>query len=158
MFTNNSDTRPAFDRNPLIGFRCIKVSVRFRRNCWRPATQRRDYSNVKPVSDEIYRAYLNQFTYDRTDPAARLEATEETPGWKKEEGEYCRDLRRRAATRLRFYAEEHKSALSNGDLFPGGRAPDSPPAKPSWAAGSTSPSSEAGGRSSIQSSGDTTAA
>jgi dienelactone hydrolase len=85
MFTNNSDTRPAFDRGPLLGFRCIKVSGTIPPELLASKQRNtRDYSKIKPVSDEIYRAYLNQFTYDQTDPAARLEATEETADWKKE--------------------------------------------------------------------------
>ena len=54
MFTNNSDTRPAFDRNPLLGFRCIKVSGTIPPELLASKLRgMRDYSNVKPVSDEI---------------------------------------------------------------------------------------------------------
>jgi predicted esterase len=85
MFTNNSDTRSAFDRSPVIGFRCVRYSGSIQPALLAPMPRSgRDYSKAKPVSEEVYRAYLNLFTYDRTDPAAILEAGEETADWKKE--------------------------------------------------------------------------
>jgi eukaryotic-like serine/threonine-protein kinase len=85
MFTNNSHARPALDRSPVVGFRCVRYSSPIQPELLAPKPSRgRDYSKAKPVSDEMYRAYLSQFTYDQTDPAAKLESVEETGEWKKE--------------------------------------------------------------------------
>ena len=85
MFTNNSDTRPAFDRSPDVGFRCVQYSGPIQPELLASAPNLgRDYTKEKPVSEQIYRVYLNLFTYDRTDPDAKLQAAEETADWKKE--------------------------------------------------------------------------
>jgi formylglycine-generating enzyme required for sulfatase activity/dienelactone hydrolase len=85
MFTNNSDTRPAFDRASDVGFRCVRYAGPLQPELLAPRTRAgRDYRNVKPVSEELFRAYLSVFTYDRVDTTAKIESVEETDEWKKE--------------------------------------------------------------------------
>lgn len=82
MYPNVSQL-PPFDRSPKNGIRCIQyidkgkipeqifgeISV----------STLRDYSKEKPVSDELFRVYKNQFLYDKTDLNARIEERDETP-------------------------------------------------------------------------------
>jgi hypothetical protein len=77
-----------FDRSPRNGFRCAlypdpgkipaaifkKVSIK----------ESPDFYNQRPVSEEIFKIYKEQFSYDKTDLRARVESRNETPEWSQE--------------------------------------------------------------------------
>jgi dienelactone hydrolase/predicted Ser/Thr protein kinase len=44
----------------------------------------RDYANATPVGDEVFEVYRRVYSYDRSELAARTEASEETDHWRKE--------------------------------------------------------------------------
>jgi len=47
MFTTNSDTRPALDRSPVVGFRCVRYSIPVQAGTARAKPSRgRDYSKA----------------------------------------------------------------------------------------------------------------
>jgi dienelactone hydrolase len=88
MYTYVTQASP-FDRSEKNGFRCAKyVDVRavpatafepYRRDAVR------DLYREKPVSDEIFKVYREQFSYDPRDLGARLEGRDETrPDWIRE--------------------------------------------------------------------------
>ncbi|MFQ5676292.1 MAG: protein kinase [bacterium] len=77
--------RPAFDRSEMNGFRCIQYLGESANN--RPNLEKlitlafRDFSIEKPVSDEIFKLFLNQFAYDKTELNAVIERKQEQEDW-----------------------------------------------------------------------------
>ncbi len=85
MFTELSQA-PSFDRSSQNGFRCafypdpekIPHSVFGMEKFGEP----RDFYKEKPVSDAIFQVYKEQFSYDKTQLNARLEARDDSSqGW-----------------------------------------------------------------------------
>ena len=74
---------PPFDRSPENGFRCVQYTDRekipesaFRRI---DLSEGRDYFKEKPVPENVFRIYRNQFLYDRSDLNAVIEERDESP-------------------------------------------------------------------------------
>jgi tRNA A-37 threonylcarbamoyl transferase component Bud32/dienelactone hydrolase len=77
----DADARSPFDRAPNIGFRTVKYdegdsTVAPLSGLVMPPS--RNYANEKPVSDEVFKAYRHLYTYDNTDLAAKVEATDDS--------------------------------------------------------------------------------
>jgi serine/threonine protein kinase/formylglycine-generating enzyme required for sulfatase activity/dienelactone hydrolase len=77
---------PAFDRSAKNGFRCVKYpdprSVAASAFDPYQVTTTRDLTREKPVSDEVFAAYREQFSYDPRDLAARVESRDDShPDW-----------------------------------------------------------------------------
>jgi dienelactone hydrolase/predicted Ser/Thr protein kinase len=79
---------PPMDRSPKNGFRCAVYpnvatvpAAAFDRVTFESP---RDYSKQKPVSDEIFKVYKEQFAYDKAELNARVEERRETPEWTQE--------------------------------------------------------------------------
>ena len=84
---NDSYTQSVLDRSIANGFRCIKelpgdtsmamlikdVDIAYR-----------DYRKEKPVDDQTFAIFLNQFTYDKKPLDAKIEATIDGEAWKAE--------------------------------------------------------------------------
>ena len=84
---NIPDARSPFERSPSLGFRCAEyVSAgKEAEAAGAPVTvQLRNYSSEKPVSDQLFRAYKNQYSYDKTPLHARVESVEQTEDWRQE--------------------------------------------------------------------------
>jgi dienelactone hydrolase len=68
---------PPFDRSQENGFRCAKyINIdKVPKEAFQliDLSTKRDYSTEKPVSDEVFRIYKNQFLYDKTDLDAIIE-------------------------------------------------------------------------------------
>jgi len=88
MFGNLSQV-PAFDRSPKNGFRCALypnpesipesafLTVQF--------GEIKDFYKEKPVGDQIFRFYSEQFSYDKSNLNAQIESRDESSGdWIKE--------------------------------------------------------------------------
>jgi len=81
MNGNISQASP-FDRSPKNGFRCVKYpdktkipDVAFEKFTIPGA---RDLYKEKPVSDEVFKVFKSQFTYDKKDLNARIESRDES--------------------------------------------------------------------------------
>jgi dienelactone hydrolase/predicted Ser/Thr protein kinase len=76
---------PAFDRSPRNGFRCVRYiePEKTPAAAFEPTKldEARDFYKEKPVSDEIFRVYKEQFAYDPHDLKAVVEKREERPSW-----------------------------------------------------------------------------
>ena len=81
IFTSISQA-PPFDRSPKNGFRCVDYmdKSKFPEAVWDPFEiyQGRDFYNEKPVSDEVFEVYRNQFLYDKTDLQPVIEERDES--------------------------------------------------------------------------------
>jgi dipeptidyl aminopeptidase/acylaminoacyl peptidase len=80
------DARPPSDRSATNGFRCVKNSSDLPANLTGPIEHPyRDYTNERPVTDQLYEAYRRSYLYDRTPLDARVESTDDShPYWRKE--------------------------------------------------------------------------
>ena len=82
-----SDSRSPFDRSETNGFRLMS-------HAGTPAPAKlyaaiappsRNYANEKPVADDVYRIYAEQYAYDRTPLDPRLDKTDDSsPHWRRE--------------------------------------------------------------------------
>lgn len=76
----------SFDRAETNGFRCVKYTTPLSAALAapvRPTT--RDYSQEKPVGDEIYRIYAGLYSYDRGPLEVKVEAVDDSaPYWRRE--------------------------------------------------------------------------
>ncbi|MGA9244035.1 MAG: bifunctional serine/threonine-protein kinase/formylglycine-generating enzyme family protein, partial [Silvibacterium sp.] len=84
---NDADARSPFERSPKFGFRCAKyvLTGEEAKAADAPITvQLRNYGSEKPVSDQLFRAYKDQYSYDKTPLNARVESVQETEDWRQE--------------------------------------------------------------------------
>jgi hypothetical protein len=71
----DEDAQSAWSRAANFGFRCIKSLGPIPHEAERAITVAvRDYATERPVSDEVFRAYLSAYSYDRTPLEARVVA------------------------------------------------------------------------------------
>jgi dienelactone hydrolase len=80
-FFNDADGRSPWDRSPALGFRTMKVA-----NGTAVASTLgdpvpfffRDFSRERPASDDVFRAYLSLYSYDRTELGAKVRSTDDS--------------------------------------------------------------------------------
>ncbi len=79
---------PPFDRSSRNGFRCVRYfePETIPASAFEPMElgEQRDFYEEKPVPDEIFKVYKEQFSYDPHDLNAVVEKREERPQWIKE--------------------------------------------------------------------------
>ncbi|MEA2164987.1 MAG: hypothetical protein QOK37_3114 [Thermoanaerobaculia bacterium] len=75
------DVQSPWQRRPQYGFRCMKQLSRPSAMAARPipAENVRDHLQEKPVSDELFRAYERQYTYDKSPLNATAENVDRSP-------------------------------------------------------------------------------
>jgi eukaryotic-like serine/threonine-protein kinase len=84
---NDADARSPFERSPKFGFRRAKyvLTGEEAKAANAPITvQLRNYGSEKPVSDQLFRAYKEQYSYDKTPLNAKVESVQQTEGWRQE--------------------------------------------------------------------------
>ncbi len=84
---NIPDARSPFERSPGFGFRCAEyVSTgKEAEAAGAPITvQLRNFGSEKPVSDQLFRAYKNEYSYDKTPLHAKVESVEQAEDWRVE--------------------------------------------------------------------------
>jgi eukaryotic-like serine/threonine-protein kinase len=82
----DDDVESPFKRLAEYGFRCAKYMTPVSDTATAPIdTLARDYSEEKPIDDEIYKLYKSFYSYDRTDLKPVIESTDDSPEyWRKE--------------------------------------------------------------------------
>ena len=79
---------PAMDRSPRNGFRCVLYPERGKipQTAFQMTrlSEVPDFYKEKPVADSIFQVYREQFSYDKTDLNARVEAKRESSEWTQE--------------------------------------------------------------------------
>ncbi len=81
----DQDAQSPWDRRPNFGFRCVKLaSPPAAETTARIEEDFRDFSKEKPVSDELFRAYVGSYAYDKTALNAKVEETVAFDDWKRE--------------------------------------------------------------------------
>ena len=76
-----------FDRSPENGFRCVRNTAPLSSAVLAPVKRlTRDFSAYTPVSDDVFRAYLAMYAYERTPLEAKVEGVvAETDDWREEQ-------------------------------------------------------------------------
>ncbi|MGA9885510.1 MAG: protein kinase [Candidatus Acidiferrales bacterium] len=79
-----------FDRSPENGFRCVRNTAPLPAALLSPVKKLdRDFSKFKPVPDDVFRAYLTLYAYDKTPLNAKVEGiVGETDDWREEKVTY----------------------------------------------------------------------
>ncbi|MGH9733943.1 MAG: bifunctional serine/threonine-protein kinase/formylglycine-generating enzyme family protein [Candidatus Acidiferrales bacterium] len=79
-----------FDRSPENGFRCVRNTAPLPPEMLRPVRKfERDFSTYKPAPDDVFRAYLALYAYDKTPLHAEVEGiVGETDDWREEKVTY----------------------------------------------------------------------
>jgi dienelactone hydrolase/predicted Ser/Thr protein kinase len=76
---------PAMERLPRDGFRCAvypdRKGVPAAAFQSQKPVEAKDLYKEKPVPDEVFRAYKDLFSYDKTDLKSRVESRDERPDW-----------------------------------------------------------------------------
>jgi formylglycine-generating enzyme required for sulfatase activity/tRNA A-37 threonylcarbamoyl transferase component Bud32/predicted esterase len=85
---NDPDAQSPFSRLPTYGFRCMKYdsSESLPQEATAPiVVLKRDFRKEKPVSDDIFSAYKQLYSYDKTELNPKIEAVDEdNKDWKRE--------------------------------------------------------------------------
>jgi eukaryotic-like serine/threonine-protein kinase len=120
------DAQSAFLRTSNIGFRCMKYSDP--QSIPKEAlaaipSPRRDLSKEKPVSDELFRAYLSEYSYDKTPLNASVEHLDkEDEDWKTEKITYAAPYGNEKAITYLFIPKKGKPPFQTVIFFPGSNA------------------------------------
>jgi eukaryotic-like serine/threonine-protein kinase len=79
-----------FDRSPENGFRCVLNTAPLSAELLRPVKKlERDFSKHKPAADDVFRAYLQLYAYDKTPLNAKVEGVvQDTTDWREEKITY----------------------------------------------------------------------
>src|SRR6201996_5967239 len=84
---NIPDARSPFERSSGFGFRCAEYvsASREAEAAGAPiGVQLRNYGSEKPVSDQLFGAYKNQYSYDKTPLHAKVESVQQAEDWRVE--------------------------------------------------------------------------
>ena len=81
----DQDAQPPFTRLPGFGFRTIDQPEPIAAALTRPVVSvERDPATIKPVANDVYRIYAQQFDYDQKPLDVRAEGSEDTAAWRRE--------------------------------------------------------------------------
>jgi eukaryotic-like serine/threonine-protein kinase len=86
MFADQDAQQP-WDRRPNYGFRCVKLLSPLPPEAMAAVALRRDFRDFlkeKPASDELFRAYVGLYAYDKGPLNARVEQTTDSEDWRLE--------------------------------------------------------------------------
>ena len=81
-----AESLPSFDRSALNGLRCVQNLGPLPEKATSDINKRvRDFAKVKPLPDDVFRAYVAAYSYDKTPLNAKDEGlVQETPDWREE--------------------------------------------------------------------------
>jgi len=124
MFRNVSHQSP-FNRSPKNGFRCVRYLDRDKipETVFQPVDYRapRDYSQEKPVSDDVFQVYKNQFSFDPIELNPKIEwADESTEDWTTEKITFNAAYEKERMTAYLFLPKGAPPPYQTVIFFPGG--------------------------------------
>jgi len=122
---NDADARSPFERSPKFGFRCAKYALTGEeaKAADAPITvQLRNYGSEKPVSDQLFRAYKGQYSYDKTPLNAKVESVQQTEDWRQEKVSFDAAYSGERVTAYLFLPERASPPFQVVVHFPGAGA------------------------------------
>jgi len=119
---NDSYTQPAIDRSVGNGFRCIKelqgdTSMAILKRI--VPSLFRDYRKEKPVDDNTFALYLNQFKYDKKPLDSKVETIIERDSWKAEKITFDAGYNNERMQAWLYIPKDAKPPLQTVIFFPG---------------------------------------
>jgi hypothetical protein len=126
MFGNLSQA-PSFDRSPKNGFRCIRYldPQRIPETAFQPLkfAEATDFYKIKPAEDSVFQVYKDQFSYDKKDLNARVEAKDEkAKDWIKENVSFDMAYENERMTAYLFLPRNSRPPYQTVIYFPGSSA------------------------------------
>jgi serine/threonine protein kinase len=129
MFGESSQALP-FDRSPKNGFRCVRYMdpKRIPETALEPVgfykfAEVGNLYQLKPVPDSVFQVYKDQFSYDKKDLNARVEATDEKTGdWVKEKVTFDTAYANERMTAYLFLPKNSRPPYQTVIYFPGSSA------------------------------------
>jgi serine/threonine protein kinase/cephalosporin-C deacetylase-like acetyl esterase len=121
---NDPDARSPFDRFSNFGFRCAKYFLtRESAKAADPITyQARDYNSERPVSDELFRAYKELYSYDKTPIHAKVDPFQETDDWKEQRISFDAAYGNERVTAYLYLPKKASPPFQTVIFFPGSNA------------------------------------
>jgi serine/threonine protein kinase/formylglycine-generating enzyme required for sulfatase activity/dienelactone hydrolase len=120
------DAQSAFLRASNIGLRCVKFTdpaANPKAAVAAIPSPRRDLSKEKPVSNELFRAYLSEYSYDKPPLNASVEHLDkEDEDWKTEKITYPAPYGKETAITYLFLPKKGKPPFQTVLFFPGSNA------------------------------------
>ncbi len=117
---------PPFDRSSRNGFRCARYiePEKIPASAFEPTRlgERRDFYKEKPVPDEIFKIYKEQFSYDPHDLNAIVEKREERSAWIKEKISFDASYANERMIAWLFLPKNGKPPYQTVIYFPGADA------------------------------------
>jgi formylglycine-generating enzyme required for sulfatase activity/dienelactone hydrolase len=125
-------TRPPLDRSAGNGFRCARYHTGAPAETTGPmALSFRDFAREKPVADDVHRAHLNIFEYDKLPLDARTESTDESPDWRRETVTFTAAYDGERVIALVYLPKTGRPPYQTVVYFPGSNATAEPSVKTS---------------------------
>jgi len=123
MFLNRSQALP-FDRSPKNGFRCVILPEpeKVPKSCFEPLKlpEYPDFYKVQPVPDSVFQAYREQFSYDKTALADRIERKSESSNdWTQEKVTFNAAYGNQRVTAYLFLPKRGTAPYQTVIYFPG---------------------------------------
>ena len=125
---SDPEALPAFDRSPTNGIRCVKNTAPPPKGALDPVRiLTRDFATVKPVPDEVFRAYQALYAYDKTPLNAKVEGlVEETADWREEKISFLTAYANERMSAYLFLPKNVKPPYQTVVFFPSARVLDIP--------------------------------
>ena len=119
------DAQSPWLRAPNIGFRTVKYidSKSVPTQAFAPVpSPRRDFSKVKPASDQLFQAYRSMYSYDKGPLNASVEEVGDEDDWKVEKATYAAGYGNERAIAYLFLPKKAKPPYQAVLFFPGSNA------------------------------------
>lgn len=116
------------DRSSTNGFRCVRNTNHLPEELTRPIkTMERDFSKVKPASNEVFRAYQTLYSYDKTALNAKVEGVvQDSPDWREEKITFDAAYNKERMAAYLFLPKKVRAPFQTVVFFPSARVVDIP--------------------------------
>ncbi|MGB2625869.1 MAG: bifunctional serine/threonine-protein kinase/formylglycine-generating enzyme family protein [Candidatus Acidiferrum sp.] len=122
----NPEALSAWDRSPANGVRCVRNIRPAPENLTSPIkTYERDFSNFKPATDDVFRAYKTLYAYDKTPLNAKVEGVvQDTADWREEKITFDAAYNNERMTAYLFLPKKVSPPFQTVVFFPSARVLD----------------------------------
>jgi serine/threonine protein kinase/dienelactone hydrolase len=116
------------DRSSTNGFRCLRNTTHLPEELTRPIkTMERDFSKVKPASNEVFRAYQTLYSYDKTALNAKVEGVvQDSADWREEKITFDAAYNKERMAAYLFLPKKVRAPFQTVVFFPSARVFDIP--------------------------------
>ena len=125
---SDPEALPPFDRSPTDGIRCVKNLAPLPKGALDPVKPlARDFAAVKPLPDDVFRAYEALYAYDKKPLNAKVEGVvQETADWREEKISFLPAYGNERMSAYLFLPKNVKPPYQTVVFFPSARVLDIP--------------------------------